>query len=36
MSVRYASAQQVAFSIFSALLCSAVLIGAATSIVPVA
>lgn len=36
MSLRFASAQQVAVSLFSALLCTMVLVNAATSFVPVA
>ena len=36
MSLRFASAQQVAVSVFSALLCTMVLVNAATSFVPVA
>jgi hypothetical protein len=36
MSVRFASAQQVAVSVFSALVCTMLLVNAATSFVPVA
>ena len=36
MSLRFASAQQVAVSVFSALLFTMVLVNAATSFVPVA
>jgi hypothetical protein len=36
MSVRFASAQQVAVSVFSALVCPLLLVNAATSLVPVA
>lgn len=36
MSVRFASAQQVAVSVFSALVCTMLLVNAATSFVSVA
>ena len=36
MFVRFASGQQIAFSVVGALLCTVVLINVATSLVPVA